>query len=452
MLKVEDYRQHSEQIFRAALEAADPFSSIKRFLRREDGSLRIADCDYDIANGRVFVIAVGKAALPMADAAYDVLGDALYAAGVISKRGGVTLEKSLLSTHENARLMTGSHPVSGEDSVRATAELLRRLEETTEDDLVLFLISGGASALLTQPAVSLADWQLLVNALLASGCTINELNTVRRQLDSVKGGGLARLAAPARCVSLILSDVVGNPLEAIGSGPTVILEESPAQALAVLERYDIPAAMGDSAYGRITDALLREEQTRGPVPLTNDIVIVGDVKKAAEAAAAKAGQLGFSARIATVELEGEAREVGKMTAQLAKETSAGQCIILGGETTVTLRGDGLGGRNLETALSAAIELDGWPKVALASLATDGEDGQTPAAGAVVSGWTAPFAAQEGLPPREFLQNNDSYNFFRQLDERTGAAAGAEQRYPPCLMLTGSTGTNVNDLIFILSYP
>ncbi len=451
MLKYEDYRKHCEQIFRAALEAADPWSSVKRFLQREGSALRIAGAGYDVGKGRVFLISVGKAALPMADAAYEILGNMLYSAGVISKRGGVALEKSPLGDHARARLMTGSHPVSGEDSVRATADLIHQLKETTADDLVLFLISGGASALLTQPDVSLPDWQLLINALLASGCTINEFNTVRRQLDSVKGGGLARLAAPARCVSLILSDVVGNPLQAIGSGPTVILEESPDQALAVLDRYNIASTVGDPAYGRITDALLRKTEAEEHVPLINDIYIIGDVKKAAEAAMAKALELGFDARIATVELEGEAREVGRMSAQLAKESQPGQCIIFGGETTVTLRGDGLGGRNLETALSAAIALAGWPKVALASVATDGEDGPTPAAGAAVSGWTAPVAEREGLPPQEFLENNDSYSFFKELDKHTGAAAGLDRRYPPCLVLTGSTGTNVNDLIFILTY-
>lgn len=452
MLKYEEYRQHTEELFQAALKAADPANALKQFLFRQDNRLHIGDAVFDIRQGRVFVVSVGKAALPMAEAAYDVLDDALYAASVISKQGGKEIAKSPLEAHPNTRLMTGSHPLSGEDSVQATAEVIKQLGQTAENDLVLCLISGGASALLTQPAVSLSDWRLLVDALLASGCTINELNTVRRQLDRVKGGGLARLAAPAQCVSLILSDVVGNPLEAIGSGPTVILAESPAEALDVLQRYEIAGRVGDAVYGRIMEALLKEEDNKTAEPLKSEIFIVGDVKQAAEAALVRAEELGFDAQIVTVHLEGEAREVGRIAAAIAKDTPPERCLILGGETTVTLQGDGLGGRNLETALAAAISLNSWPGVAIASVATDGEDGPTPAAGAVVSGWTAPYAAQEGLPPQDYLARNDSYNFFRKLDALTVAPAHENDEVTsPCLVLSGSTGTNVNDLIFIFTY-
>lgn len=452
MLKYEEYQQHSEELFQAALEAADPGNAVRRILHRQGRRLRIGDTDFECGQGRVFVVSVGKAALPMAEAASAVLQEALYAASVISKRGGKEVENSPLAFHPHAQLMEGSHPVSGQDSVQATAEVIKCLAETTENDLVLCLISGGASALLTQPAVSLSDWQLLVNALLASGCTINELNTLRRQLDSVKGGGLARLAAPAQCVSLILSDVVGNPLEAIGSGPTVMVSESPAEALEILKRYEIADKIGAAAYGRIAGKLLETESSDASRPLRSEIFIVGDVKQAAEAAMTRAIELGFVSQIITAHLEGEAREVGRVIAAIAKDTLPGRCLIFGGETTVTLQGDGLGGRNLETALAAAISLSDWPNVALASVATDGEDGPTPAAGAVVSGWTAPYAMKEGLSAQEYLDRNDSYSFFRELDALTGALAQEnDDYYPPCLVLTGSTGTNVNDLIFILTY-
>ena len=176
------------------------------------------------------------------------------------------------------------------------------------------------------------------------------------------------------------------------------------------------------------------------------------MKQAAEAAMARAVELGFAAQVVTVHLEGEAREVGRIMAAIAKDTPPGNCLIFGGETTVTLQGDGLGGRNLETALAAAISLSEWPATAIASVATDGEDGPTPAAGAVVSGWTEPYAIKQGLSAQDYLDENDSYNFFRKLDVFTGALSNSTVfHYPPCLLLTGSTGTNVNDLIFILSY-
>lgn len=451
MLKYEAYRQHVEELFQAALEAAEPGNAVRRFLTRKDRSLRIGEIDLDIGQGRIFLVSVGKAANPMAEAALDILDDAVFSACVISKRGGKRPEELLLETYTNVKLMEGSHPISGEDSIRATAEVIEQLGETTANDLVLCLISGGASALLTQPAVSLVDWQLLNQALLASGCTINELNTVRRQLDRVKGGGLARLAAPAQCISLILSDVVGNPLEAIGSGPTVLLSESPGDALEILERHGIAEKLGAAAYERVTEALLRQEGGES-APARSEIVIVGDVRMAAEAAMTRATELGFDAQIVTTRLEGEAREIGSKAAAIAKDTPPGMCLIYGGETTVTLQGDGLGGRNLEVALAAAIPLSNWPRAAVASVATDGEDGPTPAAGAVVGGWTAPFGMNEGLPPQDYLERNDSYNFFKKLDALTSVTGQDNGAYrPPCLVLCGSTGTNVNDLLFILTY-
>ncbi len=451
MLEYAAYRQHVEEIFQAALAAAEPGNAVRKSLTCRDRVLQVGDLDFDLGRGRIFLVSVGKAANPMAGAAFDILGDALFSACVISKRGGKRPEEALLEARTKVKLMEGSHPVSGEDSISATAEVIEQLGDTTENDLVLCLISGGASALLTQPAVSLADWQLLNEALLASGCTINELNTVRRQLDRVKGGGLARIAAPAQCISLILSDVVGNPLEAIGSGPTVLLSELPGDALKILDRYQIAEALGAAAYGRVTAALLQQDGGESMLA-RSEIFIVGDVKMAAEAAMARATALGFDAQIVSARLEGEAREVGRMAAAIAKDTPPGKCLIFGGETTVTIQGDGLGGRNLETALATAISLDNWLGVAVASVATDGEDGPTPAAGAVVSGWTAPYAIHEGLPPQDYLERNDSYSFFSKLDALTDMFEQDNDVYrPPCLILIDSTGTNVNDLLFILTY-
>jgi glycerate 2-kinase len=454
MLKFEEYRQHIEELFAAALAAAEPGYAVRSFLNRKGRFLQIGDVEVDISQGRIFLVSVGKAALPMAKAVYELLEDILFATAVISKRGGPETNNSLMRNSPKVKLMKGSHPVSGEDSIQSTARIIELLRQTTENDLVICLISGGASALLTQPAVSLNDWQHLINALLASGCTINELNTVRRQLDRVKGGGLARIAAPARCISFILSDVVGNPLEAIGSGPTVIQSESPMEALAVLNRYEIAGDIGHDAYQRISATLKDQEHAQGSlstnVAANNEIFIVGDIKMAAQAAMSRAIDLGFVSQIITVHLEGEAREVGRVAAAIAKDTLPGRCLIFGGETTVTLQGNGLGGRNQEVALSAAITLNGQPQTVIASLATDGEDGPTPAAGAVVCGETVPYAVSHGLQAQEYLERNDSYNFFMELDALINNQDD-NIGLPPCLVITGSTGTNVNDLLFILTY-
>ncbi len=451
MLKFENYRQHVNELFGAALSAAEPGNAIRRYLRREGERLIVDGVEYDLGQGRILIVSVGKAANAMAEAAIEILEDTLHSACVISKRGAQLSGSPALASRSDIRLMEGSHPVSGEDSVQATTEVIDQLSETSEKDLVLCLISGGTSALLTQPIIPLVDWQKLINVLLASGCTIKELNTVRRQLDRIKGGGLAQLAAPAQCVSLILSDVVGNPLEAIGSGPTVVLSESPMDALKILERYNIAEALDGLLYSRIMDVLLRQKKKSSATPSSNEIFIVGDVKQAATAAAARAMQLGFITQIVTVRLEGEAREVGRVAAAIAKDTPSERCLILGGETTVTLQGDGQGGRNQELALSAAIALDNWPAVAIASVATDGEDGPTPAAGAVVSGLTASFAESHDLTPQEYLDRNDSYSFFKRLDAIINASTNEDDILPSSLVVTGSTGTNVNDLLFILTY-
>jgi glycerate 2-kinase len=451
MLNFAEYRRHVDELFLAALNAAEPGAAVERFIERGGHFVQIGEVRFDLDRGRLLIVSVGKAAAAMAEAALKRIGEEYCTAFVISKKGANEPAARAQMAFPHARWMVGNHPVSGADSIRSTRAVTEQLAGLTENDLLLCLISGGASALLTQPAVSLSDWQMLTNALLASGCTINELNTVRRQLDQVKGGGLARMAAPAPCVSLILSDVVGNPLKAIGSGPTVPVDEDPEEALRILERYKIAPAIGDAAYERISDALVEQDRVELSGPAAGEIHIVGDVRQAAEAARARAEALGFAAQLVTVHLEGEAREVGRVAAAIAKDAAADSCLILGGETTVTLRGDGIGGRNLETALAAAIALKEWPLTAIASLATDGEDGPTPAAGAVVAGWTAPAAESFGLSPEAYLNKNDSFSFFERLDETTGGQDLDERFFPPCLVISGSTGTNVNDLLLILTY-
>lgn len=414
----DNYREHVMALVQAALSAADPSAAVARHLHRQRHILHIGNEQFDLRNGRLFLVAVGKAASPMSQAALEIIGSDLYA-GI-----GITKAPFILQA-SSCRLLPGNHPVPGPDSVAATTAVRQMLNQTTKDDLVMCLISGGASALLTQPVLPLAEWQALNQQFLASGCAIQEFNTVRRQLDAAKGGGLARWAAPAPCVSLILSDVVGNPLSMIGSGPTVPGQDTLDDALAILADYGIKLAKTPP------------RSPAPPLPRPPVNLIVGDVAMAATAAAHAAAQLGFQTQILTTHLEGEAREAGKIAAAIARDLPPNNCAIMGGETTVTLRGNGQGGRNQETALAAAIALAGEPQTAVASFATDGEDGPTQAAGAVVTGESVKDGRARQLNAQERLTNNDSHTYFRQLENH--------------LIMTGSSGTNVNDLIIMIKY-
>lgn len=439
---------HIQALIKAALAAADPAAAVRRHLRRDGHHLLIGNHRYDLESGRLFLLAAGKAAVSMGRAALDILQDHIAAGVIITKKtepGQPRRYTAAVGDRGTVAVFEAGHPISDESSVRATAAAIDMLEETVPGDLVLCLLSGGASALLTQPHILLEQWQLLTQALLESGCTINELNSVRKQLDRVKGGGVARLAAPAATVSLILSDVVGNPLDVIGSGPTAANPESPAESLTILHRYHIAAVLIPEVWKTIIDHLTNPRSVTSLArfeELEVENVIVGDVRIAAGAAADAARELGFDARLLTAHLQGEAREVGRVAAALARDASSGACLLLGGETTVTVHGEGTGGRNQELALSAAISLAGASHRALATFATDGEDGDTGAAGAIVTGQTASRAKSAGLTPQEYLDENDSHHFFQSLEEETGR---------DYLIRTGPTGTNVNDLVVILAY-
>ncbi len=426
------YADHIQALTAAALAQADPQTAVSHHLQKKGSQLTIGPHAFNLANGRLFILSIGKAAVPMAQAVCDIVRQTAVSGGIITK---YRPQNSLLPLP----IYEGNHPVPAEKSVAATTAVLQTVSQLTENNLLLCLISGGASALFTRPLLPLELWQQLNQALLASGCTIQELNTVRRQLDAVKAGGLARLAAPAKVISLILSDVVGNELAAIGSGPTVASSETPADALAVLERYRVWDGLETAVAQTIQTTLKKLAETNQPHP-TNilDNIIIGSIQQSAQAAAAKAESLGFRTRLLTTRLEGEARQVGQFAAALAIDAPPQSATILGGETTVTLRGAGIGGRNLETALAAAIGLAGWPNRTITSFATDGDDGPTGMAGATVTGSTV----QDNQTALAYLNQNDSFTYFQQLD-----AAG----HGPHLIQTGPTGTNVNDLIIILNF-
>jgi hydroxypyruvate reductase len=439
-LLFQDHRYHIDRLIHAALQAVDPIKAVKRNLHKDGESLIVGANTYSLTQGRIFIVGIGKAALKMGLAASDVLSDRI-SAGILITKGDLdqavaedpTIVKEL---PDDISVFEASHPISDQRGVQATARVIRMLEDVTADDLVLTLISGGASALFTQPRVPLSDWQNLNDALLASGCTINELNAVRKSLDQVKGGGLIKFAAPAKCVSLILSDVVGNPLDVIGSGPTVPNPDDPAMARSIIVRYDLDMKLPADTWQRIEDQLdVIESQGPGEFG-SSDNQIICDVRKAAMASVTEAKSLGFNSHLLTAQLEGEAKEVGRVVAALAKDARPGTCLVLGGETTVTLRGRGIGGRNQELALAAAIALDGYRNAAIASFATDGDDGPTDAAGAISTGETANLARENKIDPIDHLDRNDSFRLFEGVDQ---------------LIVTGPTGTNVNDLVFILRY-
>lgn len=451
-LSFDHYRNHVDQLIQASLAAVNPAAAVAHHLKYNGRALTIGHDSiihsHYPADGRIYLISVGKAAVPMGLAAAAILGDQLAAAIIIAKRGERDWQADIDAAESQRgpapiHLYEAGHPVSDAHSLQATTAVFDLLKQTTAHDLVLCLISGGASALLTRPLLSLGDWQQLTDVLLRSGCTINELNCVRRQLDEVKGGGLAQWAAPATCVSLILSDVVGNPLHVIGSGPTARSPETLADAVTVLARYQVGSRLETAVWQRVVQALHKLRLQTPPANVRTYNLIVGDVRQAATAALVKAAQLGFAPQILTAQLEGEAREVGRFAAALAKDAAPGSCLILGGETTVTVHGQGKGGRNQETALAAAIALHGQPNRVIASFATDGEDGPTTAAGAVITGETMQHGRAHRLEAITYLDRNDSYTYFQQLD----ALASTH-----CHIATGSTGTNVNDLLFILTYP
>lgn len=432
----------------AALAAVEPGNAVRAALHLDAaaGVLRVGGAalllaDYD----RIFVLGAGKAGAAMAAAAEALLG------GLESWRGGLVIVKDPPPAPGPAtvELVQAGHPLPDARGVEAARRIGALARAAGPTDLVLVLISGGGSALLADPAppLTLVDMQAVTDALLRAGATIGELNTVRKHLAALKGGRLAERAAPATVVALILSDVIGSPLDVIASGPTVPDPTTFADAQAILARYGIltglpPAVQAHLAAGVAGD--LPDTPKPGD-PLFARVItaVIGDNRRAALAAVEAARALGLNAALLTTYLEGEAREVGQVLAALAKGLATGDgalprpaCLVLGGETTVTVRGAGVGGRNSELALGAAMALAGWgPGVAVATLATDGGDGPSPAAGAIADGTTLARARALGLDAHAALAANDSYTFFACLGDA---------------IVTGPSGTNVNDIAFVIA--
>jgi len=437
-----DPREAAREIIDAAIDAVRPEECIRRVFRLEGEVLCVGDARFDLRGvKRIYVVGFGKASAGMARAVEEILG-ARVAKGVVITAEGYRIPTERIRVHE------AGHPLPDRRGLAASCELLSLVAEAEREDLVIVLISGGGSALLPAPAegITLEDLVVTNELLLRSGAVIQEINAVRKHLSRAKGGQLARLAQPARVVALILSDVVGDPLDSIASGPTVPDPTTFADAVEVLRRYGI--------WGQVPPSVRRhlERGAAGEIPETPKPgdpcfarvlnLIVGSGRHAAEAALKKGEELGFRGFILTTTLEGEAREVGRVVAAVARELrrcerpiSPPALLVLAGETTVTVKGRGKGGRNQELALSAALGIEGLRDVVVASVGTDGRDGPTDAAGGIVDGGTTGRIRAAGHDPRASLSDNDSY--------RALAAAGD-------LLVTGPTGTNVADLVLVLA--
>lgn len=434
-------RRDAVRIFKASLDAADPAKAIARAVSRSGEILQVGKQRYRLDQyDRVVVLGAGKASALMAQALERILG-ARISAGLINTK------YRHLAKLKRIELNECGHPVpdaAGMDGARRIAALA---EDCGPRDLVFCLISGGASALtpLPAPGISLEEKQAVTRALLACGATIHEINAVRKHISGIKGGQLARLASPAAVISLMLSDVIGDSLDVIGSGPTAPDSSTFASAWAVIEKYGITSQVPATVAGRFRAGVAgRIAETPKPGDdcfAKTQNLIVGSNRLAVDAAALKAKELGYRPVVLSTFIEGETREIASMHAAIAREALASGhpskppvCFISGGETTVTIRGNGLGGRNQEFALAAALALSGLPGVVALSGGTDGTDGPTDAAGAVADGATVQRALALGLDPAATLAGNDSYHFFEALGD---------------LVKTGPTGTNVMDVRLLL---
>lgn len=431
-------------IFEAGLAAVDPYPAVARALRLEGEILHAASVRYQLEDyDRILVVGAGKATARMALALENLLGERISAGLIVVKYGhGGSLRY--------IEQVEAAHPVPDAAGVAASQRILAMTHAADARTLVIALFSGGASALLVAPAtgLTLKDKQECTRLLLEAGADIRELNTVRKHLSAIKGGRLALATFPSNLLTLILSDVIGDPLEVIASGPTAADDTTYEDALGVIARYNLQARVPSAVLKHLQagcDKLIAETVKQdAPCWFKTHNVVVANLQLALQAALEKAKQLGYTSRIVSASIQGEARIVALGLAELAQaelqQMQAGErrCLLSGGETTVTVNGKGLGGRNQELALAFAIKIDGLSGVSLLSAGTDGTDGPNDAAGAIVDGET--LCRAESLDARRFLADNDSYHYFELADALSGGGSHLK---------TGATGTNVMDMQILL---
>jgi glycerate-2-kinase len=425
-----------------AINAVDPKKVIAAKITLKEDILQVEACSFDLSKFKnIYVVGGGKASGSMAEALEEILGNWITL-GVVNVPYGCASKTSRITLHQ------ARHPIPDEAGVEGSRQMLELAQKADADDLVICLVSGGGSSLMPYPrgGITIEDKQNLTSTLLKSGATINEVNAVRKHLSMFKGGWLAKNAYPATVLNLILSDVVGDPLDVIASGPTVADSTTFADAKGVLQRYCLWADVLESIKQVIGDG---EKGLIEETPKANDIaftkvhnVVLGSNRTASLAACRYLKSMGLNTLLLTCTMEGEAKTAGVLLSSIANEIfasgnplAAPVAVIAGGETTVKVTGKGLGGRNQELALSAAIKLTSVHSgVVVASVGTDGVDGPTDAAGAIADSSSIKRAGDYGLNPHKFLSDNNSYSFFQPLGD---------------LVFTGQTGTNVNDISLII---
>ena len=436
-------RRDAAAIFRAGLAAVHAGEAVRRHLSLKAGVLKAGGQRFDLRDyHRVFLVGVGKAAASMSIAAADILGDRLTRGIVVTKHGHA--EKNI----PRVELIEAGHPIPDEAGLHGAEVIADLLRDLNARDLLLVAVSGGASALLPspKPPLTLPAKQKTTDLLLRAGANIGEVNAVRKHLSLLKGGQIASLAYPATVITLLLSDVMGDVLEIIGSGLTAPDGSTFSDALAVLKKYTLEKRIPSAVLRHLqqgADGLIPETPKPGN-PLFDNVhnMVVASSGIALEAAQAEAKRLGYCTLILSSTIQGDTREAASFHAQILREISHSShpiarpaCILSGGETTVIVRGQGKGGRNQEFALAAALEIAGLENALVFSGGTDGTDGPTDAAGALAMGDTIARAAAKNLSAATSLANNDSYTFFSALDD---------------LVKTGPTGTNVMDLHLLLA--
>ncbi|MBW1781303.1 MAG: glycerate kinase [Deltaproteobacteria bacterium] len=439
-------RIEAQEIFKSAVESVNPYQAVRRFVRVEGGRLSAGPEDQPVVAlnmseyDRILVVGGGKATAPMAKAMEELLGSRI-SQGIINVKYGFGADLTI------TEIVEASHPLPDMNGIEGTSKILDLLQNAGEKDLVFSLISGGGSALLVQPAggITLEEMQDLTRSLLECGASIDEINTLRKHISSAKGGQMARAAMPATTINLMLSDVVGDSMDVIASGPFVPDTSTFEDALDIITKYDlkeVPAAIQSHLAAGMEGRITETPKAGDPAFDRVHNLIIGSNILALQAAEERAKSMGYNTLILSSMIEGETREVARVHTGIAREmVKTGRpvpcpgCVISGGETTVTIRGKGLGGRNQEFCLAAALELKGLsPRIVVLSGGTDGDDGPTNAAGAIVDPMTVRRGKEAGISASDFLGNNDAYHFFEKTDD---------------LLITGPTGTNVMDVRLVL---
>jgi hydroxypyruvate reductase len=434
-------KKDAAEIFSIGLQAVEPGAAIKRCCKSDGEFLYVGSRTYHLPQYKnLYVIGAGKATAPMAAAIEDILGER-------SPEGIIIVKYDHLADLQRINLIEAGHPLPDSNGEKGADAILNLVKKSGKDDLILCLLSGGGSALLPLPfnGITLKNKQDTSKVLLSCGATIHEINTLRKHTSKIKGGRLAQAAYPATIISLILSDVVGDDLDIIASGPTVPDLSSFSDCMKILERYHIkdkiPVNILNHIESGISGKIPETPKAGDPAFKKTQNLIVASNIESLMAAKEKAERLEYNVILLSSMIVGETRDVAQVHGAIAKEIiktgnpiSPPACILSGGETTVTISGNGLGGRNQEFALAAAIDISGHKDVVVLSGGTDGTDGPTDAAGAFSDTYSLDRAKGMGLDPYHFLANNDAYHFFEKLDD---------------LLITGPTNTNVMDLRIVL---